>query len=125
MKGSVDFSDVNLNRRDGCKEEHLQALSLSGLMKVTGRCRNLLVVVCLCSLLAVHVHSCPEACSKCSGLKYDQCEECRPGWTLHNNSCVGTIFRASCMFVSTMGVVKTSHLSLKLIKLKDKGQFFF
>ncbi|XP_024125870.1 protein disulfide isomerase Creld1 isoform X1 [Oryzias melastigma] len=57
-------------------------------MKVTGRCRNLLVVVCLCSLLAVHVHSCPEACSKCLGLKYDQCEECRPGWTLHNNSCV-------------------------------------
>uniref|UniRef100_A0A1A8NUA4 Cysteine-rich with EGF-like domains 1 n=1 Tax=Nothobranchius rachovii TaxID=451742 RepID=A0A1A8NUA4_9TELE len=38
------------------------------------------------SLLAVRAHSCPDACSKCS--KPDNCEFCRPGWILHNNTCV-------------------------------------
>ncbi|XP_017290981.1 protein disulfide isomerase CRELD1 [Kryptolebias marmoratus] len=42
----------------------------------------------LWSLLAVQVHSCPDACSKCSGPESDDCEECRPGWTLHNYTCV-------------------------------------
>lgn len=57
--------------------------------------RNLLQAAWLCCLLAVQVHSCPETCNKCSGPENDQCEECRAGWTLHNNSCVGTV--ALCM----------------------------
>uniref|UniRef100_A0A4W6EX77 EGF-like domain-containing protein n=1 Tax=Lates calcarifer TaxID=8187 RepID=A0A4W6EX77_LATCA len=50
--------------------------------------RNLLQAAWLCCLLAVQVHSCPGTCSKCSGPENDQCEECRAGWTLHNNTCV-------------------------------------
>ncbi|XP_029946716.1 cysteine-rich with EGF-like domain protein 1 [Salarias fasciatus] len=50
--------------------------------------RNLLQAAWLWALLAAHVHSCPDACSKCSGPENDQCEECRAGWTLHNKSCV-------------------------------------
>lgn len=40
-------------------------------------------------LLVDLVHSCPDACSKCSGPDGVHCEECRPGWTLHNYTCVG------------------------------------
>nr|XP_033483141.1 protein disulfide isomerase Creld1 isoform X3 [Epinephelus lanceolatus] len=50
--------------------------------------RSLLQAVWLCCLLAVQVHSCPDACSKCSGPQNDQCKECRAGWILHNNTCV-------------------------------------
>ncbi|KAM9859105.1 protein disulfide isomerase CRELD1 [Aulostomus maculatus] len=50
--------------------------------------RHLLQAAWLCCLLVVPVHSCPDACSKCSGPKNDQCEECREGWELHQNSCV-------------------------------------
>ncbi|KAM9408774.1 protein disulfide isomerase CRELD1 isoform 2-T3 [Pholidichthys leucotaenia] len=50
--------------------------------------RNLLQAAWLWSLLAVLVHSCPDSCSKCSRPERDQCEECRAGWTLHNNICV-------------------------------------
>lgn len=57
--------------------------------------RNLLQGVCLWSLLAVQVSSCPDSCSLCSGPENDQCEECRDGWTLHNKICVGTVYRAS------------------------------
>ncbi|XP_073324328.1 protein disulfide isomerase CRELD1 isoform X1 [Pagrus major] len=42
----------------------------------------------LCCLSAVLVHSCPDVCRKCSGPANDQCEECRTGWALHNNTCV-------------------------------------
>ncbi|XP_033483137.2 protein disulfide isomerase CRELD1 isoform X1 [Epinephelus lanceolatus] len=50
--------------------------------------RSLLQAAWLCCLLAVQVHSCPDACSKCSGPQNDQCKECRAGWILHNNTCV-------------------------------------
>ncbi|XP_028262447.1 cysteine-rich with EGF-like domain protein 1 [Parambassis ranga] len=50
----------------------------------------LLQAACLCSLLALQVHSCPDSCSQCAGPQNDQCEECRAGWTLHNNTCVDT-----------------------------------
>ncbi|KAM6927787.1 protein disulfide isomerase CRELD1 [Xenentodon cancila] len=50
--------------------------------------RKLLQAVWLWSLLAVWVHCCPDACSKCSGSENDLCEECRTGWILHYNTCV-------------------------------------
>ncbi|XP_029358842.1 cysteine-rich with EGF-like domain protein 1 [Echeneis naucrates] len=49
---------------------------------------HLLPAAWLCALLAVQGHSCPDTCNKCSGPENDQCEECRAGWTLHNNTCV-------------------------------------
>lgn len=55
--------------------------------------RTLLQAAWLSCLWAVQVSSCPEVCSKCSGPENDQCEECRAGWTLHNNTCVGTVHK--------------------------------
>ncbi|CAB1420751.1 unnamed protein product [Pleuronectes platessa] len=49
---------------------------------------KLLQAAWLWCVLASQVHSCPGACSKCSGPENDQCEGCRAGWTLHNNTCV-------------------------------------
>lgn len=54
--------------------------------------RTLLQAAWLSCLLAVQVHSCPDICTKCSGPENEQCEECRAGWTLHNNTCVGTVY---------------------------------
>uniref|UniRef100_A0A8D3C6G5 EGF-like domain-containing protein n=1 Tax=Scophthalmus maximus TaxID=52904 RepID=A0A8D3C6G5_SCOMX len=59
-----------------------------GLVGVRTRPVDLLQATWLCCLLAVQVHSCPGTCSKCWGPENDQCEECRAGWTLHNNTCV-------------------------------------
>ncbi|XP_053172376.1 protein disulfide isomerase Creld1 [Scomber japonicus] len=50
--------------------------------------RDLLPAVWLCCLLAVQVHSCPDACRKCLGPENDKCVECRAGWMLHYNICV-------------------------------------
>lgn len=55
--------------------------------------RDLLQAVWLCCLLAVQVQSCPDACRKCLGTEKDQCLDCRAGWMLHNNICVGTVCR--------------------------------
>uniref|UniRef100_A0A3Q3C104 EGF-like domain-containing protein n=3 Tax=Haplochromini TaxID=319058 RepID=A0A3Q3C104_HAPBU len=63
-------------------------VSSSGQMGMKSLHRNLLQGVCLWSLLAVQVSSCPDSCSLCSGPENDQCEECRDGWTLHNKICV-------------------------------------
>uniref|UniRef100_A0A669DQE1 EGF-like domain-containing protein n=1 Tax=Oreochromis niloticus TaxID=8128 RepID=A0A669DQE1_ORENI len=63
-------------------------VSSSGQMGMKNLHRNLLQGVCLWSLLAVQVSSCPDSCSLCSGPENDQCEECRAGWTLHNKICV-------------------------------------
>ncbi|XP_065810922.1 protein disulfide isomerase Creld1 isoform X2 [Labrus bergylta] len=49
---------------------------------------NLLQAALLCCLLAVKAHSCPPACSKCSGPENHHCEGCSTGWILHNNTCV-------------------------------------
>ncbi|XP_063766575.1 protein disulfide isomerase Creld1 isoform X1 [Eleginops maclovinus] len=57
-------------------------------MGVTMLHSNPLQAAWLCSLLAVQVLSCPDSCIKCSGPENDQCEQCRAGWTLHNNTCV-------------------------------------
>lgn len=62
-------------------------VSSSGQMGMKNLHRNLLQGVCLWSLLAVQVSSCPDSCSLCSGPENDQCEECRAGWTLHNKIC--------------------------------------
>lgn len=54
---------------------------------------NLLPAARLCVLLVAmtQVESCPESCRVCSGPGNKQCVECRPGWMLHNNACVGTV----------------------------------
>lgn len=73
-----------------------------GQMEVRMLHRNLLQAAWLCCLLAVQVHSCPDTCRKCSGPENDQCVECRAGWTLHNNNCVGTVCRGLCMSLEIM-----------------------
>lgn len=56
--------------------------------------RALLQAAWLSFLWALQVGSCPEVCSKCSGPENDQCDECRAGWMLHNNTCVGTVHKS-------------------------------
>ena len=79
--------------------------------------RNLLQAAWLCCLLVVQGHSCPDVCSKCSGPEKDQCEECRAGWILHNNTCVGTVYRTLCMrldIIIYMSDKQTNHVYLCL-----------
>lgn len=76
------------------RDKHFYFVALVEQMGVRMFHRNLLQAAWLCCLLVVQVHSCPDICNKCSGPESDQCEECRAGWILHNNSCVGTVCRA-------------------------------
>ena len=73
------------------RDKQLYLLDQLGQMGVRMLHRDLLPAVWLCCLLAVQVHSCPDACRKCLGPENDKCVECRAGWMLHYNICVGTV----------------------------------
>lgn len=35
--------------------------------------------------------ACHHSCKKCSGPQDDRCQDCKPGWILHSNKCVGEL----------------------------------
>ncbi len=69
--------------------------------------------------------ACHHSCKKCTGPQDNKCQDCKPGWILHSNKCIGELqaqdtvcgvrFRVSlksCLFLG-FSPLKLSNTDLK------------